>query len=123
MKSNVLLWQTGSGTHEARLKDERGSQPPRQYAPTPHCPYSLESGCQLVVVTRKGRCCEGNSREQHGVSWGHRLLRSHDGGAARAMDAVATTARSAEARTIVNCECGCCDAECSRVRLEDSERD
>ena len=97
MKSNVLVWQTGSGTHEARLKDERGSQPPRQYAPTPHCPYSVEAGGQLVVDATKGGDCEGNSREQHGVASGHRLSRPHDGGAARAMDAVATTARNAEA--------------------------
>jgi len=36
----VLLWQTGSGVHEFSENDDRGSQPPKQYAPTPHWPYS-----------------------------------------------------------------------------------
>ncbi len=37
----VLLWQTGSGVHEFSENDDRGSQPPKQYAPTPHWPYSV----------------------------------------------------------------------------------
>lgn len=37
----VLSWHTGAGTHESRPKEERGSQPPRQYAPLPHSPYSM----------------------------------------------------------------------------------
>jgi len=36
----VLLEQTGSGTHDLRLNEDRGSQPPKQYAPAPHWPYS-----------------------------------------------------------------------------------
>lgn len=36
----VLSWHMGAGTHESRPKEERGSQPPRQYAPLPHSPYS-----------------------------------------------------------------------------------
>jgi hypothetical protein len=39
-KLKVLLTHTGSGAQDSREKDERGSQPPKQYAPTPHCPYS-----------------------------------------------------------------------------------
>ena len=29
---------------ESMLKEYRGSQPPRQYAPTPHCPYCEQHG-------------------------------------------------------------------------------
>jgi hypothetical protein len=37
----VWLLHTGAGTHELRVLEFRGSQPPRQYAPTPHWPYSV----------------------------------------------------------------------------------
>ena len=45
---------TGSGTQESREKEKRGSQPPRQYAPTPHSPYS-------VIVMMRQRWWECNT--------------------------------------------------------------
>jgi len=33
-----------AGTQESREWEKRGSQPPRQYAPTPHCPYNEQQG-------------------------------------------------------------------------------
>lgn len=43
MSLNVydLSSHTGAGTHESRPNEERGSQPPRQYAPLPQTPYSV----------------------------------------------------------------------------------
>ena len=35
-----LLLQVGAGTHESRELELSGSHPPKQYAPTPHFPYS-----------------------------------------------------------------------------------
>lgn len=52
---DLVLLQTGAGVHESSEKDRRGSQPPRQYAPTPHSPYW----------------------EQHGESLGHLLPDEH----------------------------------------------
>lgn len=41
LKSDFVSLQTGAGTQASREKDDRGSQPPRQYAPTPQAPYSV----------------------------------------------------------------------------------
>jgi len=79
--SNVwcLLWQTGAGAQESSLKDDRGSQPPKQYAPTPHDPYC----------------------EQQGASEGHLLSSPQLGAAAKAVEAEAKTATRVEVRTIM----------------------
>lgn len=36
--------QVGAGMHDWRLKDDLGSQPPRQYAPVPQFPYDEQQG-------------------------------------------------------------------------------
>jgi hypothetical protein len=104
LKLYVLLWQTGAGTQESSPKDIRGSQPPRQYAPTPHCPYSVYSKISLLADQCSSR--EDHSREQQGVSEGHFLVRLQDGGlAAKAVDAVAKAAMNVDARTIIYVGC------------------
>jgi hypothetical protein len=75
----VLLWQTGSGVQELSENEDRGSHPPRQYAPTPHCPYC----------------------EQQGVALGHLLPRLQLGASAIAAVAKANAAKSDDVRTII----------------------
>lgn len=69
----VLLSQTGAGVQELRENEDRGSQPPRQYAPTPHCPYSKDV-CQSIS-SFNSKLREVHSREQQGADSGHLLPR------------------------------------------------
>jgi len=95
----VLLWQTGSGVQELSENEDRGSHPPRQYAPTPHCPYSASRYVsQLHFLCRD---LESYSREQQGVALGHLLPRLQLGASAIAAVAKANAAKSDDVRTII----------------------
>ena len=80
---NDWLWQTGSATHDSSWLEYLGLQPPKQYAPTPHWPYSATDTtgqhragkpevkvqpADLEIESGRG---QGDSREQHGESSGH----------------------------------------------------
>lgn len=66
LKLKVLLWQTGSGAQESNEKEDRRSQPPKQYAPTLQCPYSaswlsvhFQTRRHSGILTRAGWCIQG----------------------------------------------------------------
>jgi hypothetical protein len=94
VNSVIVSLQTGSGAHESRENDIRGSHPPKQYAPVPHCPYSVPR-----QYNRDGEESD-NIREQHGVSSGQGLPREQ-AVSAKAVDAAASAARSIDVLTIM----------------------
>jgi len=97
LKLYVLLSHTGSGAHESREKEARGSQPPKQYAPTPHCPYSINHKVSFGQ-TRAG--LRISLREQHGVSVGHLLSRPQEAWA-YTVAAAARAAMNIDVRAII----------------------
>ena len=64
LKSSLL--HTGAGTHELRENELRGSQPPRQKAPTPHWPYS-EGGWLMGATQLRGLA--GHTRATRFTRW------------------------------------------------------
>jgi hypothetical protein len=68
-----LLSQIGAGAQEFKENELTGSQPPRQFAPVPHWPYSGLSVRNIGYIQVRRILCVCHSREQHGTSEGHLL--------------------------------------------------